>query len=124
MDMKLKVELERIYKEYCLNDLNTLEEEEFIDTLKEFVNFRLSVSGGCGSSMGEIGCGTVEGFMNELFLFQDMMDDWAGCYRGDFSWECLEGLEGILEGSNLEESVKAEIIDSWEKRYKMNKYEE
>ena len=76
--------------------------------------------GGSESSMGDIGCGTVEGFMNELFLFQDMMDDWAGMYRGDFSWECLEGLEGILEGSNLEESVKAEILERWKKRYKMD----
>jgi hypothetical protein len=120
IDRKLKVELERIYKEYCFEDLNPLEGEELIDTLKGFVEFRLSVSGGSGSSMGDIGCETVEGFMNEVFLFQDMMDDWGGMYRGDLSYECLESLKKILEGSDLEESMKIEIIESWKKRYEMD----
>lgn len=120
MDRKLKLELERIYKEYCLEDLNALEGEEFIDSLKGFVDFRLSVSGGSKYSMGSIGCGTVEGFMNEVFLFQDMMDDWAGMYRGDLSSECLESLEKILEGSDLEESVKTKIVESWKENYGMD----
>ena len=64
---EMKLELERIYKEYCLEDLNALEGEEFIDSLKGFMEFRLFVSGGSESSMGSIGCGTVEGFLNELF---------------------------------------------------------
>ena len=117
---EMKLELERIYKEYCLEDLNALEGEEFIDSLKGFMEFRLSVSGGSESSMGSIGCGTVEGFLNELFLFQDMMDDWSGQYRGDFKWECLESLEKILEGSDLKESVKTKIVESWKENYRMN----
>ena len=117
---EMKLELERIYKEYCLEDLNALEGEEFIDSLKGFMEFRLFVSGGSESSMGSIGCGTVEGFLNELFLFQDMMDDWSGQYRGDFCYECLETLEEILEGSDLEESVKNEIVESWKKKYEMD----
>ena len=116
----MKLELERIYKEYCLEDLNALEGEEFIDTLKGFVDFRLSVSGGSKYITGSIGCGTVEGFMNEVFLFQDMIDDWAGMYRGDLSSECLESLEKILEGSDLEESVKTKIVESWKERYEMD----
>ena len=117
---EMKLELERIYKEYCLEDLNALEGEEFIDSLKGFMEFRLFVSGGSESSMGSIGCGTVEGFLNELFLFQDMMDDWSGQYRGDLCYECLETLEEILEGSDLEESVKNEIVESWKKKYEMD----
>ena len=117
---EMKLELERIYKEYCLEDLNALEGEEFIDSLKGFMEFRLFVSGGSESSMGSIGCGTVEGFLNELFLFQDMMDDWSGQYRGDLCYECLETLEEILEGSDLEESVKTEIVESWKKKYEMD----
>lgn len=120
IERKLKLELERIYKEYCFEDLNALEGEEFIDSLKGFVEFRLSVSGGSGSSMGSVGCESVEGFMDEMFLFQDMMDDWAGMYRGDLSSECLESLERILEGSDLEESMKIEIIESWKENYGMN----
>ena len=117
---EMKLELERIYKEYCLEDLNALEGEEFIDSLKGFMEFRLFVSGGSESSMGSIGCGTVEGFLNELFFFQDMMDDWSGSYRGDFKWECLESLEKILEGSDLKESVKIKIVESWKENYRMN----
>ena len=117
---EMKLELERIYKEYCLEDLNALEGEEFIDSLKGFMEFRLFVSGGSESSMGSIGCGTVEGFLNELFLFQDMMYDWSGQYRGDLCYECLETLEEILEGSDLEESVKNEIVESWKKKYEMD----
>ena len=116
----MKLELEKVYKEYCLGELKGLKGEEFIDSLESFVKFRLSVSGGSESSMGSIGCGTVEGFLNELFLFQDMMDDWSGQYRGDFCYECLESLEETLEGSDLEESVKTEIVDSWKKRYGMD----
>ena len=117
---EMKLELERIYKEYCLEDLNALEGEEFIDSLKGFMEFRLFVSGGSEHGMGSIGCGTVEGFLNELFLFQDMMDDWSGQYRGDFKWECLESLEKILEGSDLKESVKTKIVESWKENYGMN----
>ena len=120
MQMKLKLELEKLYKKYCLGELKELKGEEFIDGLGKFVKFRLSVSGGSESSMGSIGCGTVEGFLNELFLFQDMMDDWSGSYRGDFKWECLESLEKILEGSDLKESVKTKIVESWKENYRMN----
>ena len=120
MEMKLKLELEKLYKKYCLGELKELKGEEFIDGLGKFVKFRLSVSGGSESSMGSIGCGTVEGFLNELFLFQDMMDDWSGQYRGDLCYGCLETLEEILEGSDLEESVKNEIVESWKKKYEMD----
>ena len=116
----MKLELEKVYKEYCLGELKELKGEEFIDSLEGFVKFRLSVSGGSESSMGDIGCGTVEGFLNELFLFQDMMDDWGGMYRGDLSYECLESLKKILKGSDLEESVKTEIVESWKERYEMD----
>ena len=117
----MKLELEKVYKEYCLGELKGLKGEEFIDSLEGFVKFRLSVSGGSESQMGEgIGCQNVNGFLNELFLFQDMMDDWSGQYRGDFCYECLETLEEILEGSDLEESVKNEIVESWKKRYEMD----
>jgi len=120
MEMKLKLELEKLYKKYCLGELKELKGEEFIDGLGKFVKFRLSVSGGSGSSMGSVGCESVEGFMDEMFLFQDMMDDWAGMYRGDLSSECLESLEKILEGSDLEESMKTEIVESWKENYGMN----
>ena len=73
MNVELKLKLEKVYKEYCMKELDTLSESNLSETEKEdnemfksFVKFRLSVSGGSVSSMGDIGCGTVEGFVNEI----------------------------------------------------------
>ena len=41
MEMKLKLELEKLYKKYCLGELKELKGEEFIDGLGKFVKFRL-----------------------------------------------------------------------------------
>ena len=79
----MKLELERIYKEYCEGDLEGLKgEDEFVEVLVGFVKFRLNVSGG-----SEYGCmvsmNSVNNFLDEIFLFDNMMCDWSGCYRGD-----------------------------------------
>jgi hypothetical protein len=127
MNVELKLKLENVYKEYCLSDLNAiaeskLSEDEKADNemFKSFVRFRLSVSGGSESSMGSVGCGTVEGFVNEITLFNDLMDDGAGQYRGDFSYENLEALEELLEESELEDEVKSKAVELFKKYYEID----
>ena len=110
----MKLELEKIYENYCNSNLEGLKgEDKFIDMLLVFVDFRLNVSGGSENSMGDIGCGSIEGFLNEIFLFDNMMSDWSGAYRGDYSDECLEGLIELLNKSNLSEDIKIKIIEGY-----------
>lgn len=119
----MKLELEKVYKNYCKSNLEgfTTGEDKFIDMLSVFVDFRLNVSGGSETSMGNIGCGSIEGFLNEIFLFDNMMSDWCGSYRGDYSYECLEGLIGLLNESSLNEDIKNEIIRGYEEEWGLEK---
>ena len=111
MDYKLdsvKLEFERIYKEYCNADLNNQESDKWTLMLRQFVNFRLEVSGGvefgCSESMVD-----TEHFLKEIFLFQDLMCDWAGCYRGDFKYENYETLMEWVNSSYLPSEVKLQV---------------
>jgi hypothetical protein len=116
-----KLELERIYKEYCNVNLESLRgEDKFIDMMFVFVEFRLNVSGGSESSMGSIGMNYVSSFLDEIFLYDNMMDDWGGGYRGDFCWECFDSLEELVNESNLEENIKNEILEGYRKEYGMD----
>lgn len=127
MNVELKLKLEKVYKEYCLSDLEAISESNLSETEKEenemfksFVKFRLNVSGGSESSMGDIGCGTVEGFVNEITLFNDLMDDSAGQYRGDFRYENLEALEELLDENELEDEVKSKVVKLFNEYYGMD----
>jgi hypothetical protein len=127
MNVELKLKLEKVYKEYCLSDLEAISESNLSKTEKEenemfksFVKFRLNVSGGSESSMGDIGCGTVEGFVNEITLFNDLMDDGAGQYRGDFRYENLEALEELLDENELEDEVKSKVVKLFNEYYGMD----
>ena len=127
MNVELKLKLEKVYKEYCLSDLEAISESNLSETEKEenemfksFVKFRLNVSGGSVSSMGDIGCGTVEGFVNEIILYNNLMDDGSGCYRGDYSYEQLEALEEVLNKNEIEEQVKSKVVKLFEDNYGWN----
>ena len=127
MNVELKLKLEKVYKEYCLSDLEAISESNLSDQereenemFKSFVKFRLNVSGGSESSMGDIGCGTVEGFVNEITLFNDLMDDGAGQYRGDFRYENLEALEELLDKNELEDEVKSKVVKLFNEYYGMD----
>jgi len=127
MNVELKLKLEKVYKEYCLSDLEAISESNLSETEKEenemfksFVKFRLNVSGGSESSMGDIGCGTVEGFVNEIILYNDLMDDGAGQYRGDFRYENLEALEELLDENELEDEVKSKVVKLFNEYYGMD----
>jgi hypothetical protein len=122
--IELKLELEKIYEKYCLSELESVDECENgenkeIKMLFEFVKFRLNVSGGNESSMS-VSMFNVGNFLNEIFLFDNMMCDWGGCYRGEFSWECLEVLERLLNESSLNDKVKEMIIWGYKKEYGMD----
>jgi hypothetical protein len=80
----------------------------------------LNVSGGSVSSMGDIGCGTVEGFVNEIILYNNLMDDGAGQYRGDFRYENLEALEELLDENELEDEVKSKVVKLFNEYYGMD----
>jgi hypothetical protein len=117
----MKLELERIYKEYCNSDLESLrDKDKFIDMMFVFVEFRLDVSGGDKTSMGSIGMNYVGSFLDEIFLYDNMMDDWNGNYRGDSCWDCFEWLEELVNESNLEENIKIEILEGYRKEYNMD----
>ena len=127
MNVELKLKLEKVYKEYCLSDLEAISESNLSETEKEenemfksFVKFRLNVSGGSESSMGDIGCGTVEGFVNEIILYNNLMDDGAGQYRGDFRYENLEALEELLDENELEDEVKSKVVKLFNEYYGMD----
>ena len=61
----MKLELEKIYKEYCLTDLESQEKDKFIDMMLTFIEFRLEVSGG-----NEYGCmvsmNNIPNFLDEI----------------------------------------------------------
>ena len=116
---EVKLELERIYEEYCMGDLGGGYEDEWSDMLRKFVKFRLDVSGGDKCSMS-VSMFSVGNFINEIVLFNNMMCDWGGCYRGDFSSECLDYLIGLLDESNLDEGIKEMIIWGYKKEYEMD----
>jgi translation elongation factor EF-1beta len=116
----MKLELERIYREYCNSDLEGLkDEDEFVDVLLGFVKFRLYVSGG-----DEHGCmvsmNNVSNFLDEIFLYDNMMSDWGGGYRGDFCYENFEKLKEEVDKSNLEENIKKEILEGYRKENGMD----
>lgn len=133
--LKLKLELERIFKEFCLQDLpedlrqielNSIEEGDkehgsFYDWMRQYVDFRLYVSGGDKSSMGSIGCNDVKGFLNEIVMFDNMMSDWNGCYRGEFAYECFESLAELVRNSSLDDNIKDEIYKGYAELYGMDK---
>ena len=115
----MKLELEKIYKEYCLSDLEGLKgEDKYIDMMFTFVEFRLKISGGdkinCSCSMFN-----THNFLNEIFLFDNMLDDWSGQYRGDFCWERFEHLKKLVSESFLEENIKKEILEGYRKEYEI-----
>jgi hypothetical protein len=128
----IKLELEKVYKEYCLKDIECIKEEDKKNykMFKSFIDFRLDVSGGNKSTMGSVGCGSVSGFLNEIILFNDLMDDFGGAYRGDFASECGEDLEGLLENCDFKQEVvegldiKKLIMDLYDEYHGLNKYEE
>jgi hypothetical protein len=125
-NLEVKLELERIFKEYCLQDLpEGLKDggdddfNRFYDWMVKYIDFRLYVSGGDKSSMGSIGCGSVNGFLNELFMFDDMVCDWHGCYRGEFASECFDSLVEFVNNSSLEDNIKNEIYNGYKEYYKI-----
>ena len=105
----IKLTLEDIYYKFCMDDLEGNEggqDGEDIEMLKQFIKFRLKVSGGSECSAGGgVGCDSVNGFLNEIALFNDMMCDWGGAYRGDFDYECLDSLTELLEEANFEQDI-------------------
>jgi hypothetical protein len=116
----MKLELESIYREYCNSDLEGLKgEDEYVDVMIGFVKFRLHISGGsessCMSSMN-----SVNNFLDEIFLYNNMMDDWSGQYRGDFCYEHFDELKELVNKSNLEEDIKVEILEGYKKEYGMD----
>jgi hypothetical protein len=117
LNIEGKLLLEKIYKLYCDNDIDGfeyLEEEDFDVVLwKKFRDFRLKVSGGRESSMGDVGMGYISGFVDNIVMWDNMMSDWSGCYRGDLSYECRESLFKLLD----EEIEDKEFNNEVKKKY-------
>jgi hypothetical protein len=124
LNLERKLELERIYKNYCNNNLEGIRgEDEFVDMLFKFVEFRLNVSGGSCSNC-RVSMESVSNFLNEVFLYENMMDDWGGCYRGDVCYEMFEELEILVNESNLKDDEKKEILEGYKKYYEMEEDDE
>ena len=116
-----KLLLEKIYKLYCDSDIEGFEEfedDEFDIVLwKKFRDFRLSVSGGSGYSMGDVGMGCISGFVDNIVMWDNMMSDENGCYRGDLSEECRESLFGLLDLEIKDEEFKNEVKKGYNEWY-------
>ena len=128
----IKLELEKVYKEYCLGDIEWIKEEDkkSYKMFKSFIDFRLDVSGGKETTMGSVGCGSVSGFLYEIDLFDDLISDYVGDYRGIMSSECGEVLEECLENCDFKQEVikgldiKKLIMDLYDEEHGLGKYEE
>jgi hypothetical protein len=110
LDVSSKLVLEKVYGMYVDGEVVGFSGELFgLDKWKEF---RLSVSGGDKVSMGSVGMGSIGGFIRELEWVDSIFSDLGGCYRGDFRWECKDGLFELLdsevENVELRDSVKME----------------
>lgn len=112
----MKLELEDIYRSYCNDNLegcqNGSPDDKFIDMMFVFVEFRLDVSGGDKSGC-MVSMKNVNNFLNEIHLYDNMMDDWSGGYRGDFNDENFDCLEGLVDNSNLNVRLKKEILEGY-----------
>jgi hypothetical protein len=125
LNTEIKLKLEALYHTYCMSDLIPLtdyylseidkEDKEDLEMMKQFVKFRLRVSGGnkyeCSHSMS-----SVDNFLDEICLYDDMMSDWSGDYRGTFSWEHLECLSELVNNIDLDEKLKHDIIEGYRTR--------
>lgn len=126
---QLKLKLEAIYSEYCNNDLNGMsdpnttwtddDEKEAIEMMKLFVKVRLKASGGDKYTYS-LSMNNVENFLNEICLYDDMMADAMGEYRGSFCWECLDHLTILLNESDLDDVIKNEIIEGYRLKCRMD----
>jgi hypothetical protein len=114
----VKLEFERIYKEYCNTELDNQESDKWIPMLKEFINFRLELSGGENSGCSE-SIRTADKFLNEIFLFEDLMCDWAGCYRGDYAYENFETLMELVDSSYVPIEVKHQVRMGYIEKYEL-----
>jgi hypothetical protein len=63
-----------------------------------FVEFRLGVSGGSETESG-VSMNSVNNFLDEIILYNNLMDDWGGIYRGDVCYECFDKLEEVVNKS-------------------------
>jgi len=106
-----KVQLEKVFNDYVMSDIKVLKEEtdndavKFVELIERWLPFRLEVSGGSVSSMGDVGCGSIDGFINELETYDDMGTDWNGAYRGDLRWESRELLFILLDESDIDKDI-------------------
>jgi hypothetical protein len=129
----VKLELERMYKELTMSELNCinegfvntgnytfdLEEKETNDFMIKFVKLRLSCSGGTiGGYRGSMD--NVDNFLGEVKLYMDLMADFNGCYRGDFSGEYYDALEELVSDSNLDDNIKNDILNGFKEMCDMN----
>jgi hypothetical protein len=115
-----KLELEKIYKEYCegeIIDNPDDEDKKWNELAKQWIEFRIRVSGGAETTMGSIGCGTIGGFLNEIDSFNDMCSDNAGCYRGDLIYECTDALFDLLDNSSLSKEIIELIKETHNERH-------
>jgi hypothetical protein len=117
LNIEGKLLLEKIYRLYCSSEIDSMEELEVEDfdvvLWRKFRDFRLKVSGGNESSMGNIGMGYISGFVDNIVMWDNMMSDWSGCYRGDLSYECREWLFKLLD----EEIEDKEFNNEVKKKY-------
>ena len=120
MDTSKKLLLEKIYAQYVDNDINSIKEAgEEVFGLDQWSTFRLSVSGGAESSMGSIGMGSINGFLYELELYDNIMCDWGGQYRGDFRYENREGLFELLDEYIEDIEFKDKIKNEYDKYFEV-----
>ena len=93
-----KLLLENVYGLYVDSEIEgMISSGDDVYGLDRWKEFRLSVSGGESNSMGKIGMGSIEGFLDEVKMIDDLVSDWLGNYRGESKWDCREGMFELLD---------------------------
>jgi hypothetical protein len=120
LNIEGKLLLEKVYKLYCDNDIDSfdLDDEDFDGVLwRKFRDFRLKVSGGREYSMGDVGMGCISGFVDNIVMWDNMMSDCNGCYRGDLSYECREWLFKLLDEEIVDKEFNNEVKKGYDEWY-------
>ena len=116
--MEKKLLLEKVYRKVVENDIKSCRNSgDELFGLDKWVDFRLSVSGGSESSMGEIGMNSIKGFLVELEWWDNIMSDYNGCYRGDFKWEVRDWTFDCLDIEVENDEFRNEIKDEYNKYF-------
>jgi hypothetical protein len=112
LEMSKKLVLENVFVKLVdceIEGVGEATDELLKGWMKDWKEMRLKVSGGDRTTMGSIGMGSIEGFINEIILFEDLVCDYIGEYRGIYREEMMDGILNILSELSDDEEFNNEV---------------